>query len=167
MIFTAHADGRLELETATVRCALGRAGVIAAAAKREGDGATPLGTWALRRVLYRPDRGARPATRLPTSPIAPHDGWCDAPDHADYNLPVALPHPASCERLWREDRLYDLVCILGHNDKPPIAGLGSAIFLHVAGPGYPPTEGCVALARIDLERLLALAGPGDALAVAG
>lgn len=67
--------------------------------------------------------------------------------------------------MWREDELYDIVCILAHNDDPPIPGMGSAIFLHVAKPGYPPTEGCVALARPDLEALLAQAGPGDALAV--
>ena len=47
--------------------------------------------------------------------------------------------------------------ILGHNDDPPVPGLGSAIFLHVAKDGYAPTEGCVALSREDLLALLALA----------
>jgi L,D-peptidoglycan transpeptidase YkuD (ErfK/YbiS/YcfS/YnhG family) len=165
MIFTAHADGRCRIEETAVACALGRSGVLPAADKWEGDGATPLGTWPLLRVLYRPDRGEAPVTRLPVQAIAPDDGWCDAPTDVNYNRPVTLPYPASCERMWREDELYDIVCILGHNDDPPVPGLGSAIFLHVAKPGYPPTEGCVALARADLEALLALAGPGDALAI--
>ena len=67
--------------------------------------------------------------------------------------------------MWREDGLYDLVCVLGHNDDPPIAGLGSAIFLHVARADYAPTEGCVALARTHLEALLAMAETGSTLEI--
>ena len=69
--------------------------------------------------------------------------------------------------MWRDDDLYDLVVILGHNDDPVVPGAGSAIFLHLARPGYDPTEGCVALARADLEALLAEAQPGDALEIRG
>ena len=168
MIFRAWSDGRFQIGGVAqpVRCALGPAGVIAAAGKREGDGATPLGTWPMRRVLFRPDRGPPPRTALPASPIAPDDGWCDAPDDPAYNRPVKLPYPASAEAMWRDDGLYDLVVILGHNDDPPVPGLGSAIFLHLARPDYAPTQGCVALARRDLEAVLALAGPGDVLEVA-
>ncbi len=165
MIFTAWSDGRFDLAGRPTRCALGRSGVIAAADKREGDGATPLGLWPIRRLLYRPDRGGAPATALPTAPIALEDGWCDARGDPAYNRPVRLPYPASAERMWREDGLYDLVGVLAHNDDPPVAGLGSAIFLHLAKPDYAPTEGCVALAREDLLALLALAGPGAAIAV--
>lgn len=165
LIFTAFSHGRLQWGAREVRCALGRGGTVAAADKREGDGATPLGVWEMRRVLYRPDRGAAPVTALPSRPITPRDGWCDAPGDPAYNRPVELPYPASCERMWRDDRLYDRVVVLAHNDDPPVAGLGSAIFLHVAKPDYAPTQGCVALAPADLEALLAEARPGDALAV--
>ncbi|SMF09245.1 L,D-peptidoglycan transpeptidase YkuD, ErfK/YbiS/YcfS/YnhG family [Tistlia consotensis] len=148
------------------RCAVGRGGLIAAATKREGDGATPLGRWPLRRLLYRPDR-ERPdaAWRLPSLAIAPGDGWCDDPGHPDYNRAVALPFPAGHERLWRDDSLYDLVVVLGHNDSPPEPGLGSAIFLHCARPDWRPTEGCVALAPEDLRSLLREVGPEDAVLV--
>lgn len=148
-----------------VRCALGRGGVIAGALKREGDGASPAGLWPLRRVLYRPDRGPAPKTALAVQAIEPDDGWCDDPADRHYNRPVKHPHGASAERLWREDGVYDLIVVLGHNDDPPIAGLGSAIFLHLARPDYAPTEGCVAMARPDLEALLALARPGDAVEI--
>ena len=144
---------------------LGRGGVVAAADKREGDGATPLGLWRLRRVLYRADWVGAPVTALPSAPICRDDGWCDAPNDRAYNRQVKLPYTASCERLWRDDRLYDLVCVLGHNDDPPVRNLGSAIFLHVAKPDFGPTEGCVALDRRDLQALLAMAGPQDALEV--
>ena len=165
MIFTAYADGRLDLADRRVRCALGRSGVIAAADKREGDGASPAGTWPLRLVLFRPDRGDAPATRLPTRALNPSDGWCEAPLDKNYNRLVALPHGDLADRLWREDHLYDLIVVLGHNDSPVVAGAGSAIFLHLARPNFGPTQGCVALARPDLEALLALAAPGDALAI--
>ena len=165
MIFNAYSDGFVSLGDRELRCALGPTGVIAAEDKREGDGATPLGVWPMRRVLYRPDRGAASVTGLPVDAIREQDGWCDAPGDAAYNQPVTLPYPASAELMWREDELYDIVVILGHNDDPAVPGMGSAIFLHCAKPNYPPTQGCVALARPDLEALLALAQPGDALAV--
>ncbi len=72
--------------------------------------------------------------------------------------PSSIPTPASAERLWRDDGLYDLVVVLGHNDDPVVPGRGSAIFLHLARPDYAPTEGCAALARADLEALLARRG---------
>ncbi|MCG8443404.1 MAG: L,D-transpeptidase family protein [Caulobacterales bacterium] len=165
MEFISWADGAFDLAGRRTRCALGKTGVRPAPDKREGDGATPLGRWPLRRALHRPDRLPAPQTRLPLRPIAPDDGWCDAPRDPAYNRPVRLPYPASAEALARADGLYDLIVVLGHNDDPPIPGLGSAIFLHMARPGYAPTEGCVALAKADLLALLARAAPGDVLQV--
>jgi L,D-peptidoglycan transpeptidase YkuD (ErfK/YbiS/YcfS/YnhG family) len=166
MIFQATSDGWLDLGDRRVRCALGPAGVVPAWAKREGDGASPAGVWPMRRVFWRPDRGPQPATSLPSEALRPDSGWCDAPDDPAYNRSVTLPYPASAERLWREDGVYDLIVVLGHNDDPPLPGMGSAIFLHIAREGFPPTEGCVAITRGDLEDLLARAAPGDAIAIA-
>jgi L,D-peptidoglycan transpeptidase YkuD (ErfK/YbiS/YcfS/YnhG family) len=168
--FTATASdsqggGLLDLGSRRVRCALGKAGVQPAAAKREGDLASPAGVWPIRRVLYRPDRGPAPASALAVQALEPDDGWCDAPDDAAYNRPVKLPHAGSFERMWRDDAIYDLVVVLGYNDDPPVAAMGSCIFLHLARPGYPPTEGCVAVTRADLEALLAAARPGDAVEI--
>ena len=164
-VFTAWSDGRFDLGEREVRCALGRGGVIAAEDKREGDGASPLGAWPVRGVLYRPDRGATPVAALPVRALAEDDGWCDAPGDPAYNRLVKRPYPASHEALWRDDGVYDLIVVLGHNDDPPIPGLGSAIFLHLAREGYAPTEGCVALSRPDLEAFLAMAAPGAVLEI--
>lgn len=158
---TVHSDGWLAWNGHRVRCALGPAGIRAD--KREGDGATPAGRFPLRRVLWRADRLARPETALPVAAIEPDDGWCDDPDDASYNRPVRLPYPAGAERLWRADAVYDVIVVLGHNDDPPRPGHGSAIFLHVARPGYAPTQGCVALALDDLLALLRACGPGAVL----
>jgi L,D-peptidoglycan transpeptidase YkuD (ErfK/YbiS/YcfS/YnhG family) len=148
-----HPDGRLVLGGKVFRAALGHGGVRGD--KREGDGATPAGLLPLRRVLYRADRVAIPRTALPREPIAEADGWCDDAGHPDYNRAVPLPHPARCEALWRDDGVYDLLAVLGWNDDPVQRGRGSAIFLHLARPGYAPTEGCVALAEPDLRAVLA------------
>jgi L,D-peptidoglycan transpeptidase YkuD (ErfK/YbiS/YcfS/YnhG family) len=157
--------GVLRRGSLLVPCALGRAGVRAD--KREGDGATPLGIFPLRRLWYRADRFATPVTcALPMRPIAREDGWCDDPAAIEYNRPIALPHPARHERLWRDDALYDLVVELGCNDGPVVPGAGSAIFLHVARPDYGPTQGCVAIARVDLLRLVAEIGSDTRLSVA-
>jgi L,D-peptidoglycan transpeptidase YkuD (ErfK/YbiS/YcfS/YnhG family) len=147
-----------------VRCALGRSKLRLG--KREGDGATPIGCFALRRVLYRADRIAPPATGLAVTAIEPDAGWCDDSAHPCYNQPVRLPFAGSHERLWREDGLYDLLAVIGWNDEPVVPGHGSAIFLHVASPDYAPTEGCVAVALDDLSALLAACGPGDCIRIA-
>ncbi len=165
MNFTAMSDGQFILPGRQVPCALGKGGVRPASEKREGDGASPLGIWPIRRLLYRPDREPRPPTRLPIQALTPSDGWCDAPSDPAYNHPVTLPYPASAETLWRDDHVYDFILVLGHNDAPVVPGMGSAIFLHLARPGYLPTEGCIALARPDLLDLLALAQSGDTVSI--
>jgi L,D-peptidoglycan transpeptidase YkuD (ErfK/YbiS/YcfS/YnhG family) len=146
-------DGLLRFRGETLRCALGKGGIRRA--KEEGDGATPAGWLPLRRILWRADRGPRPATLLPAEPIAPEDGWCDDPTHQDYNRALRLPHAARHERLWRQDPIYDVVAVLGWNDAPVRRGRGSAIFLHVARLDLAPTQGCIALPDRDLRRLLA------------
>jgi L,D-peptidoglycan transpeptidase YkuD (ErfK/YbiS/YcfS/YnhG family) len=133
-------------------CAVGRGGVVDR--KTEGDGATPAGCWPLRQVLFRADRLNAPRSDLPTQALTPHDGWCDDPADPGYNRAVTLPYGARHERLWRDDRIYDVIAVLGYNDDPPRPGAGSAIFLHVARAGYEPTEGCVALALADLLLVL-------------
>ncbi|MBK3732197.1 L,D-transpeptidase family protein [Azospirillum brasilense] len=156
-------EGRLDWPGGSFRCVLGRGGIRAD--KREGDGATPVGRFALRRVLWRPDRLERPETALPASPIAPDDGWCDDPADPAYNRPVKRPCAASHEELWRDDHVYDVIVVMGHNDDPVVPGLGSAVFMHVARPDRAPTAGCVALPLPDLLRLLKDCAPGTALTV--
>lgn len=133
-------------------CAIGRGGIRAL--KREGDGATPRGRWRLRHVFYRPDKGGRPRGALPVQGLRPGDGWCDAIGDRNYNRMVRHPYPASAEHLWRADALYDVVIVLDYNERPRIHGRGSAIFMHLARPGFQPTEGCVALRARDLRNLL-------------
>ena len=159
----AATSGWLELGHLRLRCAIGRGGLRAT--KCEGDGATPIGRWSMRQAFYRADRMPRPPTRLPLRRLRPDDGWCDAVGDRNYNRWVRHPYPASAEQMWRQDGLYDLVVVLAHNDCPRVQGRGSAIFMHVARPGWQPTAGCVALTLVDLLRVLARLHRGCAIRV--
>jgi L,D-peptidoglycan transpeptidase YkuD (ErfK/YbiS/YcfS/YnhG family) len=119
----------------------------------------------VREVLYRADRGPRPRTRLPVRAIRDHDGWCDDPADGNYNRLIRLPSRRSAEGLKRADALYDVVLVLGYNDVPRVRGRGSAIFVHLARPGFTPTDGCIALSRRDLTRLLASLSPRSAIVI--
>jgi L,D-peptidoglycan transpeptidase YkuD (ErfK/YbiS/YcfS/YnhG family) len=151
--------GQLLVGLTVIPCALGAGGIVIA--KREGDGGSPRGRFRLRGGAYRPDHlGVRPRTALPLRATRPGDGWCDDRRDRRYNRPIRLPAPGvSAESMWRGDGLYDVVIDLDYNRAPIRKGRGSAIFLHIARDGYRPTEGCVALARADLLRLLRRLGP--------
>jgi L,D-peptidoglycan transpeptidase YkuD (ErfK/YbiS/YcfS/YnhG family) len=146
-------EGWLTAGPLRFRAALGRGGVRAD--KRESDGATPRGTFRPLRLWLRPDRGSRPRTGLPVRIMRPEDGWCEDPQDRRYNRPIRLMAGGEGDRLWRADHLYDLIIEINHNARPRVAGRGSAVFLHLARPGYAPTAGCVALSRSHLRRVLA------------
>jgi L,D-peptidoglycan transpeptidase YkuD (ErfK/YbiS/YcfS/YnhG family) len=157
-------DGTIRFDGKVFRAALGRGGV--STDKKEGDGATPAGSFPLREVLYRADRIQAPRTLLPTSVITEVDGWCDdVADPERYNTRILLPYEGSHERLFRDDHVYDLIVPIGYNDDPARPGKGSAIFIHIARDGYPPTAGCVALAESDLRELLARVTPDTRIVI--
>lgn len=155
--------GTLSVGALRLPCALGRTG--RRARKREGDGATPMGLFTLCEVFYRPDRVRRPQAGLAVRATRPSDGWCDDARDGNYNRKVRLPYAASAETLWRDDRIYDVIVVLDHNRRPRARGRGSAIFMHVARPGYAPTAGCIALSLADLRHLLGVLGRAAAVDV--
>lgn len=153
-------QGLIAFGGATMPCALGRAGITAA--KREGDGATPLGRMRVLCGYFRAGSFGEGGsldmaplrTRLPMRPIRADLGWCDAPGDRNYNRPVRMSYLASHEAMRRADRLYDVVLVLDWNFSVRRQGRGSAIFLHLARPGFRPTEGCIAVSRRTMARLL-------------
>ena len=80
-------------------------------------------------------------------------GWCEDPASPRYNRPVSLPARDCTDRMWREDRLYDLTFVLDQNFTRRAKGRGSAIFFHLARPGLTPTAGCVAISAADMRKL--------------
>jgi L,D-peptidoglycan transpeptidase YkuD (ErfK/YbiS/YcfS/YnhG family) len=133
-------------------CALGRGGITAN--KREGDGGTPLATMRLLSGYFRRDQFVAGGSCLPMSPISADLGWCEVPDDRNYNRPVKIPYGASHERMKRDDSLYDACLVLDWNIRPRRRGRGSAIFFHLARPGFTPTQGCVAVTAQVMARLL-------------
>lgn len=140
-----------------LRCALGRSG--SRVRKHEGDGATPRGSFRLESAYYRRDKLTRPGSALRLTATRPDDGWCDAANDRNYNRHVKHPYGSSAEHLWRRDGLYDVVVVIDYNRRPRRCAAGSAIFMHVAEKGLKPTEGCVALPRKDLLKVMAHIGP--------
>jgi L,D-peptidoglycan transpeptidase YkuD (ErfK/YbiS/YcfS/YnhG family) len=110
------------------------------------------------RLWWRPDRGPRPQTLLPTWRIGPELAWCEDPADRRYNRPFRRSANELGDRLWRDDRLYDLIVELDHNTRPRVAGRGSAVFLHVARPDRSPTAGCIAMRVEELRWLLEKTG---------
>ena len=56
--------------------------------------------------------------------------------------------------MYRDDNIYDIVCVLNYNMNPIIKNRGSAIFLHIANDNCYETLGCIALNKINLITLL-------------
>jgi len=135
-------------------CALGRGGI--SSNKREGDGATPLARMRILSGYFRRDHVAARQTRLSMTPIRADLGWCEVPEDRNYNRPVPIPYGASHETMRRPDRLYDFCLVLDWNISPRRRGRGSAIFFHLARPGFTPTQGCVAVTPKVMARLLPL-----------
>lgn len=145
-------QGLLQFGQQVFQVAIGRNGMTSV--KREGDGATPIGQMRMIAVHIRRDRHACISTRLPVHAIGARDGWCDAPAYACYNRPVHLPFSASHEVMQRNDHLYDHVVVLDWNFTRRRRYGGSAIFLHLARPGFQPTEGCVAVRAHVMRQIL-------------
>jgi L,D-peptidoglycan transpeptidase YkuD (ErfK/YbiS/YcfS/YnhG family) len=145
-------QGRLFAGSLAVPVALGRTGIKAD--KREGDGGTPRGRFRPLRLWWRADRLPRPRTLLPVRRIGPDDAWCEDPQDRRYNHAFRRSANEPGDRLRRADGLYDMIIEIDHNTRPRVAGRGSAVFIHVARPGFAPTAGCIALRPSDLKMLL-------------
>jgi L,D-peptidoglycan transpeptidase YkuD (ErfK/YbiS/YcfS/YnhG family) len=102
---------------------------------------------------------------LPLRAIRSDDAWCEDPDDRAYNRLVKASSRPGIDRLCRDDHLYDVILVLGFNDRPRVRGRGSAIFIHLARAGYAPTAGCVGLSLRDLLALLRELRPGTSIVV--
>ena len=139
-----------------VKCAIGKKGI--GIKKKEGDLITPTGQFKIKYILYRKER-VKILTKLKKIIIKKNMGWCDDPKSSDYNKLVKLPFAYRHEKLFRKDNIYDIILVLNYNMSPVKKNKGSAIFIHVAKNNFKKTEGCVAIKKINLIKLLNIIRP--------
>jgi L,D-peptidoglycan transpeptidase YkuD (ErfK/YbiS/YcfS/YnhG family) len=144
--------GLIKYKNLKFRCALGKAGI--GEKKKEGDFITPKGKYKITKVYYRADRIKKIKTNFRLYQIKKNMGWCDDPLSKNYNKLIKLPSKFGHEKLYRKDKLYDLILVLNYNFKPIIKNKGSAIFIHIANKNYKKTMGCIGLKKKDLIFIL-------------
>ncbi|MET0740494.1 MAG: L,D-transpeptidase family protein [Candidatus Nanopelagicales bacterium] len=159
------ADGSWSVAYGPMTARIGRAGFLSD--RREGDGSTPVGTFAL---PFSFGIAADPGTALEYRQVDDDDWWAgDSDDPATYNTWQST-RPA--DAAWLEDRSEHLVdysaayrhaVVIGFNsERTPWRG--SAIFLHVATGSS--TAGCVAIDAPALVELLRWLDPGQSPRIA-
>ena len=135
-----------------VKCAVGKRGI--GLKKKEGDLITPIGEFRIKYILYRKDRVKKIQSKLKMVIIKKNMGWCDDPASKNYNRMVNLPFRTSYERLFRKENIYDIILVLDYNMNPIKKNKGSAIFIHIAKKNYKKTEGCIAIKKIELLKII-------------
>ena len=135
------------------KCSIGKNGKTSK--KIEGDNKTPKGFYALGPLYYRKDRLPKLSTKLKKIEIMKNFGWCDDVKSKFYNKPIKTNINVRHEKLYRDDKKYDLLIPIEYNSKKPKKNKGSAIFLHLTS-NYKKTQGCVAIKEKDMLILLNL-----------
>ena len=137
-----------------LKCSVGKSGITRS--KREGDLATPKGTYKLGLLYYRKDRVNLPKCKLRKKIIKKNTGWCDDVRSKKYNKEIKFPFNYNAEKLYKKNCSYDLLINIKYNQNPVIKKRGSAIFLHLINKKYKATKGCVAVKKKDFLKILPL-----------
>ena len=137
-----------------LKCSIGKSGITSL--KKEGDLATPKGTFGLGLLYYRKDRIKRIKSKIKKRIIKKNMGWCDDSKSKKYNQEINFPFKYEAEKLYRKDNIYDLFINIKYNFLPVIKKKGSAIFLHIADNKYKPTKGCIAISKKNFMKILPL-----------
>jgi L,D-peptidoglycan transpeptidase YkuD (ErfK/YbiS/YcfS/YnhG family) len=162
--------GRWRLRLGPVPARLGYGGLAPTAARRQGTGTTPAGTFA---IPWAFGNRADPGAALPYRRVDGNDWWpYDPRDPATYNVwQERRAASARWRTSWAEDlssfgRQYAHAAVIDYNlpsgvrseggqrvaDAPADTRRGGGIFLHVNGPGS--TAGCVSVRKADMVRVL-------------
>tara|TARA_Y100000766_G_scaffold33932_1_gene23724 strand:+ start:1702 stop:2202 length:501 start_codon:yes stop_codon:yes gene_type:complete len=134
------------------KCAIGKRGI--GYKKKEGDLITPKGKYKVKYILYRKDRIKKIQSKIKKIIIKKNMGWCNDPFSKNYNRLIKLPSHYSFEKLYRKENIYDIILVLNYNMHPIIRNKGSAIFIHVSKRNYKKTEGCIALKKEHLLKII-------------
>ena len=145
-----------------MKCAIGKKGI--GYKKKEGDLLTPAGQFKIKYILYRKDR-VKISTKLEKKIIKKNMGWCDDPKSNQYNKLIKLPFAYNNEKLFKKENIYDIILVLNYNMNPVKKNKGSAIFIHVARNNFKKTEGCVAIKKLNLIKLIKKLNPNTKIII--
>ena len=135
-----------------VKCAIGKRGI--GNKIKEGDRITPKGQYKIKFILYRKDKINGIKTKLKKIAIKKNMGWCDDPKSREYNKLIKTPFNYNYEKIYRNDNTYDIILVLNFNMNPIRKNKGSAIFIHIAKKNYKKTEGCIAIKKTTLLKII-------------
>ena len=135
-----------------VKCAIGKKGI--GRKQKEGDQITPRGTFRVKDILYRKDKINYLRSVIKKTQIKKNMGWCDDPKSKDYNKLIKYPFNYKSEKLYRSNNIYDIILVLDFNMHPIKKNKGSAIFIHISNSKYSSTQGCIAIKKKELLKLI-------------
>lgn len=132
--------------------------------KKEGDGRSPAGVFALGRA-FGDSAQPLPGSKMPYLSLIPSIECVDDTTSKFYNRLVdrasVTPDWKSSEHMRATGEAYRWGIVVGHNgilaegkQKPPVPGGGSCIFLHIWHSQVSGTAGCTAMPQPYLESLL-------------
>jgi len=151
-IVNVYSNGYLKIQNILFKCSLGKNNIKKH--KIEGDYSTPSGKFKIVKIFYRADKIKNISSLFKLYKIKKNDGWCDDINARKYNRYIKLPCSYSHEKLWRNDKIYDVIIVLDYNYKSTIRGKGSAIFIHIKRGNYEPTKGCIGISKKNITLLL-------------
>lgn len=134
--------------------------------KKEGDGRSPAGIFALGGLWVTNPTPVKHDSHFPYVKVGPRDLWVtDLAMPNLYNRWVRLDHDAATpwelhEQMRQTDYAHSIKMLICHNTAEraggPVVGGGSSIFFHIwRNDGAAPTAGCTSMAEPNLRALIA------------
>jgi L,D-peptidoglycan transpeptidase YkuD (ErfK/YbiS/YcfS/YnhG family) len=126
--------------------------------KREGDGRSPAGVFAIGRI-YGNDPRLPDGADFPFRQVTDEDAWPDDPKNPFYNQHVIVDEarpPAwfASQRMRTGDPAYRWRVEIRHNADPIEPGAGSATFFHIRRGETRRTSGCTTMSERALQDMV-------------
>ena len=138
--------------------------------KKEGDGRSPAGVFALGGLWVTHKTPVKHNRGVPYVKVGPNDLWVtNTTDARYYNRHVRLDHPARTEwerkeQMRQTDYPHSIKMLICHNTHERkggvVVGGGSSIFFHIwRNDGKSATAGCTSMAEGNLRTIIARIDP--------
>ena len=128
--------------------------------KKEGDGKSPAGIFRLSSAFGFAPPSQMKFLKLPYLQVTAALECVDDVQSVRYNTitdntQILNPDWKSSEKMLEMGEQYRLGIVVDHNTTPRAAGKGSCIFIHIWKGDGSGTSGCTAMAKEQLEKIMA------------